>query len=96
MASEMEEGAAPHTAMERGPCDKHKQDICQSIRYQMLSVRPPSPVADITLHVSAVLQLVNIHVPPLGNLAPSAGRPGVFLNPVLSFSLPFSSQVLRI
>src|SRR5262249_10323927 len=65
-------GAMDDTAMERGPCDKHKQDICKSVRYRMLSVRAPLPVAEIALHVSAVLQSVDFHVPLLINLVPTA------------------------
>jgi hypothetical protein len=27
-------------AVERGPCDKHKQDVCKSVRDRMLSIQP--------------------------------------------------------
>jgi hypothetical protein len=83
-------------AVERGPCSKHKQDICKSVRHKMLSLKAPSPVADIGLHVSTVLQSLHREVPLLVNLLPTAGPPGIAFHPILRFSFPFSKQVLRI
>jgi hypothetical protein len=85
-----------HSAMERAPCTNHKQDICKSVRYQMLSLKASSSVTDLVLHLSTVLQSMYVEVPLLMNLPPAAGPPGVVFYPVLKFSFPFSSQVLRI
>jgi hypothetical protein len=83
-------------AVKRGPCRDHKQDICQSVRDRMLSVRASSPVADIALHVSAILHSVSVDVPQLMNLLPAARPPGVLSHPVFKLIFPFSTQVLRI
>jgi len=88
--------AMDHSAMEPGPCSKQKQDICKSVRDQMLSVRPSSPVIDITLHVSTVFHSAHVDIPPLMNLLSTAGPPGVLFRPVFKLSYPFSNQVLRI
>ena len=88
--------AMDHSAMEPGPCSKQKQDICKSVRDQMLSVRPSSPVIDITLHVSTVFHSAHVDIPPLINLLSTAGPPGVVFHPVSKLSYPFSNQVFRI
>jgi hypothetical protein len=88
--------AMDHSAMERGPCTKHKQDICKSVRYQMLSLKASSSVTDLVLHLSTVLQSMHVEAPLLVHLLPAAGPPGVLFRPVFRFSFPFSSQVLRI
>jgi hypothetical protein len=88
--------AMDHSAMEPGPCSKQKQDICKSVRDQMLSVPPSSPLADIAFHISTVLQSMHVDAPLLINLLPAAGPPGVLFQPVSKLSFPFSNQVLRI
>jgi len=82
--------------VKRGPCRDHKQDICQSVRDRMRSVRASSPVADITLHALAILDFAQLDVPLLMNLLPTARPPGVLFHPVLKSAFPFSNQVLRI
>jgi hypothetical protein len=88
--------AMDHSGMERGPCSKQKQDICKSVRDQMLSLKASSSVPDIVLHLSTVLQSMHVQAPLLINLLSSAGPPGVVFRPVLKLSFPFSNQVLRI
>jgi hypothetical protein len=88
--------AMDHSAMEPGPCSKQKQDICKSVRDQMLSVPPSSPLSDIALHISTILQASHFDDPLLMKLLPAAGPPGVVFHPVLKLSCRFSNQVLRI
>jgi len=59
-----------HNAMERGPCSKHKQDICKSVRYQMLSVQPSSLVPDIQFHVLTLLSTY-FEIPLVVDLLPN-------------------------
>jgi hypothetical protein len=89
--------AMDHSAMERGPCSKHAtQDICKSVRYQMLSLKASSSVTDLVLHLSTILQSMPVEGPLLVNWIPTAGPPGVLFQPVFKLSFPFSNQVLRI
>jgi hypothetical protein len=88
--------AMDNGAMEGDPCNKHEQDICKFVRYQMLSLKASSSVTDIVLHLSAVLQSMRVEVPLLMNLLPAAGPPGVLFQPVFKLAFPFSNQVLRI
>jgi hypothetical protein len=88
--------AMDNSAMERGPCTRHKQDICKSVRDQMLSLKAPSPVTGIELHVLTVLHFAHVDIPLLMNLLSTAGPPGVLFHPVFKSSFPFSNQVLRI
>ena len=88
--------AMDHSAMEPGPCNKHKQDICKSVRYQMLSLKASSSVTDLVLHLSTVLQSMQVEAPLLMNLLSTAGPPGVVFRPVLKLAFPFSNLVLRI
>src|SRR5918999_2708115 len=85
-----------HATMERGPCTKHKQDICKSVRYEMLSVRPSSPLAEVTLHSLTILQAAHVEMPCLTNLLPTTGPPGVVFQPGPKSSFTLSKQVLRI
>jgi hypothetical protein len=88
--------AMDQSAMERGPCSKHKHDICKSVRYQMLSLKASISVTEIVLHLSTVLQSMPIEIPLLLNSLPTTGPPGVFFHSVFRSPLLFSSQVLRI
>jgi hypothetical protein len=88
--------AMDHSAMERGPCTKHKQDICKSVRYQMLSRQASSLLEEITLYVSLILQFPHFDTPLVTSLLPVAGPPGVGFNLVSKLSFPFSNLVLRI
>jgi hypothetical protein len=88
--------AMDHSAMEPGPCSKQKPDICKSVRDQMLSLKAPSSVTGIELHILMVLHCAHVDIPSLMNLLPEAGPPGVVFQPVFKLSFPFSNQVLRI
>ena len=90
--------AMDYSAMERGPCGKHAtEDICKSVRYQMLSLKASSSVTDMVLHLSMVLQSMQVEDPLLlVNSLPTAGPPGVLFHPVFKVSFPFSNRVLRI
>ncbi len=88
--------AMDNSTKEPGPCSKHKQDICKSVRDQMLSVPPSSPLADIALHISTILQASHFDDLLLMKLLPATGPPGVVFHPVSKLSYPFSNQVLRI
>jgi hypothetical protein len=85
-----------HSAMERAPCTNHKQDICKSVRYQMLSLKASSSVTDLVLYLSTVLQSIQVEAPLLMNLPLAAGPPGSLFRPVFKSVVLFSSQVLRI
>ena len=76
------------------PCRKPKQDICKSVRDQMVSLQAPLPVTGIELHVLTVLHFGHVDIPPLMNLISTTGPPGVLFDPVFKFS--FSTQVLRV
>ena len=76
------------------PCRKPRQDICKSVRDQMLSLKASLPVTGIELHVLTVLHFGHVNIPPLMNLISTTGPPGVLFDPVFKF--PFSTQVLRI
>jgi hypothetical protein len=88
--------AMDHSAVERGPCNKHKLDICKSVRYQMLSLQPLSPPADALLYRWAIFQAAHFELPPSINFLPETGPPGFTWHPVSKLSFPFSNQVLRI
>lgn len=88
--------AMDHSSVERGPCSKHKLDICKSVRYQMLSLQPLSPPVDFVLYVWAILQAAHFEFPLWINFLPATGPPGLLWYPVTKLSFPFSSQVLRI
>jgi hypothetical protein len=85
-----------HSAMEGKPCNNHKQDICKSLRYQMLSLRPSLVVSEITLYLPTILQSVHFDVSLLIGLIAGAGPPGITFHSASEVSFPFSSQVLRI
>jgi hypothetical protein len=82
-------------AMERGPCDKRKQDICKSVRYQMLSVQASSPVPELLCHVLTPISAC-FEIPLAMDLLPTTGPPGVVVHPVSNLSFSSSSQILRI
>ncbi len=88
--------AMDHEPMNRGPCNDHRQDICKSVRDQMLSIQASSPLAKVAVHISTILQSAYFDVPLLVNLLPATGPPGVVLHSVFKLSFLFSNQVLRI
>lgn len=83
-------------SMQRGPCSEQKQDVCKSVRDQMLSIKAHSPAADIALDISTALHSAYAEVPLTIDPHPTAGPPGVLSHSVLKSSFPFTSQVLRI
>lgn len=85
-----------HSATEGKPCNGHKQDICKSVRYQMLSVRPSLVVSEITIYLSATLYSVQYDVPLSTSLIRGVGPPGIIFPSASEVSFPFSTQVLRI
>jgi hypothetical protein len=85
-----------HSATEGKPCNSHKLDICKSLRYQMLSVRPSLVVSEITVYLSTTLYSAHYDVPLLTSLIRGAGPPGIMFPSTSEVSFPFSSQVLRI
>ena len=87
--------AIDNSAMDRGPCSKHKQDLCKSVRYQMLSLQASSPAAEINRHVSTILQSAHFNLPLMISFLPAAG-PGSVLSPAFKLSLPGFNQILRI
>ena len=84
------------SAIERGPCSEQKQDICKSVRDQLLSIQAKSPALDIAFDISTVLHSEYAAVSLLIDQLSSAGPPGALSHSVLKFSFPFTSQVLRI
>lgn len=84
------------TAMQRGPCGEHKQDICKSVRDQMLSIRASSPGANVTLHVSTVLHFPHVAIPLFMDSSSTAGPSGSPFYPVTKSSSFLFNQVLRI
>jgi hypothetical protein len=62
----------------------------------MLSLKASSSVTDLVLHLSTVLQSIQVEAPLLMNLPLAAGPPGFLFSPALKLSFPSSNQVLRI
>ena len=89
-------GSINESGMESDPCRKPEQDICKSVRDQMLSLKAPLSVIGIEHRVLTVLHSAHVDIPPLVNLLSTTGPPGILFHPVFKSSLPFSNQVLRI
>jgi len=83
-------------SMERGPCSEHRQDICKSVRDQMLSLQALSSRAEMAVQVTAILQFTHLELPAAVDRFATGAPPGAVSNPVFRFSFPFTSQVLRI
>lgn len=73
-------------AMERGPCNDTKHDVCKSVRYRMLSVQDSSSRSEISLKVLSIpmelsvdilapLTLPSAHLSSLTTFYPIFGRP---------------------
>jgi hypothetical protein len=85
-----------NSALGEKPCNNHKQDICKSLRYQMLSLRPSLVVSENTLYLPTTLESVHFDVPLLTSLGRGAGPTGIIFPSAPEVSFPLSSQVLRI
>lgn len=81
--------------VERGPCSEHKQDICKSVRYRMLSIHASSPPAEIPLYSSTFPQ-VSIEVPVRSEASLATLPLETAFHPVFKLSLTYSYLVLRI
>src|ERR687891_2283597 len=93
MSASMDDGAA-----ERGPCSKHKQDICKSVRERMLSIQPSSYKA-IDVQQPLILLLPHnpvINIPKLIAFSSSSVAWEIALHSVFKIPLSLSSSVLRI
>lgn len=91
-------GGMDGRSVERGPCAKHKQDICKSVRDRLLSTQPTPYKLDPAQQLISVLLPSNVaaEVPidmvmPLGALEWQTAFHSVFKLP-----LPLSFLVLRI
>src|ERR671918_720663 len=93
MSASMDDGA-----VERGPCSKHKQDICKSVRERMLSIQPSSYKAE-AVQQSLILLLPHnplINIPKLIAFFFSSVAWEIALHSVFKIPLYLSSSVLRI
>lgn len=82
--------------VERGPCDKHKQETCNTIRYQSLAIQALSPQSDFPFSAFAFLSGSSRDI-----LIPSDSSPPPLLiktafHPVFQLSLFYSYLTLRI
>ena len=94
MSASMDEGGA----VERGPCSKHRQDICKSVRERMLSIQPSSYKA-IDVQQPLILLLPHdpvINIPKLIAFSSSSVAWEIALHSVFKIPLYLSSSVLRI
>jgi hypothetical protein len=85
-------------SVERGPCSKHKQDICKSVRDRMLSVQPSSSKAGDYQHPAFLrlpLDLV-IKIPKHIALSFVSLKWQIAFHSIFKLPLPLSFSVLRI
>ena len=84
-------------AVERGPCDKHKQDICKSVRDRMLSIQPSSYKIDVQQAILLLLppNLVFDLPKHIASLSAPLGWEADF-HSVFKLPLHLSFSVLRI
>jgi hypothetical protein len=84
------------TMVERGPCSEHKQDLCKSVRYRILSIQASATRVENSLQVLTIPPESSVHVPmPFAVSLGSLPLRTVF-HPVFKLSLPFTYLVLRI
>jgi hypothetical protein len=93
MSASMDEGA-----VERGPCSKHRQDICKSVRERMLAIEPSSYKATDVQQPLILLLPHNllINIPKLIAFSSSSVAWEVAFHAVFKLPLYLSSSVLRI
>lgn len=79
-------------AVEKGPCNDTKHDICKSVRYRMLSIQDSPSRSEISLQVSTIPLELSVDI-----LAPLA-LPPAHLSSLTTFRRPliYSYLVLRI
>ncbi len=83
-------------AMERGPCSERKQDICEFVRYRMLSIQTSVSQAAVPLHDSTVPLASSVDtLVPMDILTASLRSPTSF-HPFFKIPLTYSYLVLRI
>lgn len=82
--------------IERGPCSEKKQDICQSIRYSMLSIQSSIPSTQMALYNSQISQKVTAEAPFRLDFSVASSLLTTAFHPIFKLSLPFSYLVLRI
>lgn len=84
--------------MERGPCSKHKQDVCKSVRERMLSIQPPYYRAEaVQQPIILFLPLsLDSDIPKHIVLSPGSLTWQTAFHAVFKLPLPFSLRVLRI
>jgi hypothetical protein len=93
MSTSMDDGA-----VERGPCSKHRQDICKSVRERMLSIQPSSYKASDVQQPLILLLPHNpvINIPKLIAFSSASVAWEIALHSVFKIPLSLSSSVLRI
>ena len=82
--------------VERGPCSEHKQDICKSVRYRMLSIQSSSYQAGTSLYVSTLPQDASMERFLLPDASHAYLPSAIVFNPLFKRSLIYSDLVLRI
>jgi hypothetical protein len=88
--------AASNGNIERGPCSEKKQDICQSVRYSMLSIQSSISSTKIALYASQISQKATVEIPFPFDFSVAALSLTTAFHPIFKLSLPFSYLVLRI
>jgi hypothetical protein len=83
-------------SMADGPCTKHKEDICQSVRDRLRSLKAPSADTSFLNHLAAVVDLFTRF--SSGHDSAPAGKKlfTVWFHPVFKLPLSLSYAVLRI
>jgi hypothetical protein len=85
-------------AVERGPCSKHKQDICKSVRDRMLSLQPSlSKAGDYQQSFPLILPLnLAIEIPKHVTFSSASVMWQIAFHSVFKLPLTLSFSVLRI
>lgn len=85
-------------SVERGPCAKHKQDICKSVRDRMLSVQPSSSRAGDYQQLASLVIPSNLVIDVLKHPPLSSGtlRWEIAFHSVFKLPLHLFFSVLRI
>jgi len=81
---------------DKNPCGERKQDICQSVRYRMLSIQSSSYQAGTSLYVSTLPQDASIERFLLPDASHAYLPSAIVFNPLFKRSLVYSDLVLRI
>lgn len=85
-------------AVERGPCSKHKQDICKSVRDRMLSLQPSSSKPGDYQQLASLLLPLNVvaAVPAHAHLSSGILKWEIAFHSVFKLPLRLFFSVLRI